>query len=1092
MAEVAIECRVRALYDFTSTDPSALNFYEGDVIEVLGKLDSGWWDGLCHGSRGWFPSNYVTLLSENDDIGANSDQITQNDDFEAGTEVHRGALALLDDGLPMPSPLEVLNAAQGGSTLSDHEEVDIPDYSSVTDGISHGLGTTSSRRMSESTLNDTNDNISSYAASSIQQTDDDDEFHNAAENFLSSMPDHQCSTTSSPCMSPRSDRGHPTHARHRSLSWANLDDNPTWATFRTTVSTLTMALRHSIQEEDRSEYLPQCDLLVDAIQSALFTSGMTDKDSVYFRASYSLKTTHRALLAALARMILSARLAASDFASDNATAKLEEDIQEVAIQAREFSRAAEELQVNIHKIDPSLLSTTTDFVLSEKVAATSPRNSITSNTSSRQSGRRPDKSHPTKELIEQGQVYVQDIQNSLSLLNDSVVVAIQENQSGHEGLDTNSSETSPIANIVARFRAVVEVVNAYKVTVDDVTLLEDSADLVGYRTAMQDLTNGIGHLFNAIQMFSVMQAADGTVAKFQHYRSVIEEASSKLLVILQRVHANSDPKEHPQDEKAAPNAAELSQTKSTLDDNFIESDIHGKASTTHLRSDSVSSIQRSINSAEVSILSRSTTSQSAISTEMPSPTSPSKNEKLKRFFAPNMFISQALSSDGTPAVPENVPWFLESEYNPAKSTDIVLLKDGSVRGGTLEALVEKLTSHNTLDSNFVTTFMLTFRSFCTNVDLLEHLKRRYTMKPPGSLTEEQLEIWIEKKLKLVRLRVSNVLKNWLESYYNEDTDQHILPDIQTFCTDTMRETMPAAAAQILKLVDKRQGHGEIALKKMVLNVNSPPPIPLLPRNLKRLRLLDIDVLELSRQLTILDSRLFNQIRPFECLSKAWSKDDSHLNAKHVKMAIRYCNQLTAWVSDSILSQSDIRKRVVILKHWIHVAERCRTLHNFNSCMAILAAFDSSSIGRLRRTWDLVGSKYMQSYQSLRKLMGANRNFTEYRDIIHSVNPPCIPFLGIYLQDFTFIEDGNKDMLKASSNLINFAKRAKVAEVIREIQRYQNVPYLLVPIPEVQAFIANHLTHSRDETALYNLSLELEPKEREEEKISRLLQESGFM
>lgn len=38
-------CKVKANYAFESNDPSSLHFKEGDIIEVLCKLPSGWWDG---------------------------------------------------------------------------------------------------------------------------------------------------------------------------------------------------------------------------------------------------------------------------------------------------------------------------------------------------------------------------------------------------------------------------------------------------------------------------------------------------------------------------------------------------------------------------------------------------------------------------------------------------------------------------------------------------------------------------------------------------------------------------------------------------------------------------------------------------------------------------------------------------------------------------------------------------------------------------------------------------------------------------------------------------------------------------------------
>jgi len=54
----------RALYDYQTDDPSSLSFRRDDIIEVLTQLESGWWDGLLGDERGWFPSNYVMVVSD--------------------------------------------------------------------------------------------------------------------------------------------------------------------------------------------------------------------------------------------------------------------------------------------------------------------------------------------------------------------------------------------------------------------------------------------------------------------------------------------------------------------------------------------------------------------------------------------------------------------------------------------------------------------------------------------------------------------------------------------------------------------------------------------------------------------------------------------------------------------------------------------------------------------------------------------------------------------------------------------------------------------------------------------------------------------
>lgn len=56
----------RAVYDYGAQDGSALSFKTGDIIEVLSMQDSGWWDGLLRGERGWFPSNYVEVVPDDE------------------------------------------------------------------------------------------------------------------------------------------------------------------------------------------------------------------------------------------------------------------------------------------------------------------------------------------------------------------------------------------------------------------------------------------------------------------------------------------------------------------------------------------------------------------------------------------------------------------------------------------------------------------------------------------------------------------------------------------------------------------------------------------------------------------------------------------------------------------------------------------------------------------------------------------------------------------------------------------------------------------------------------------------------------------
>lgn len=61
---------VRALYDYEADDRTSLSFRQGDIIQVITQLESGWWDGVIHGVRGWFPSNYCAVVHQPFDEGA--------------------------------------------------------------------------------------------------------------------------------------------------------------------------------------------------------------------------------------------------------------------------------------------------------------------------------------------------------------------------------------------------------------------------------------------------------------------------------------------------------------------------------------------------------------------------------------------------------------------------------------------------------------------------------------------------------------------------------------------------------------------------------------------------------------------------------------------------------------------------------------------------------------------------------------------------------------------------------------------------------------------------------------------------------------
>jgi son of sevenless-like protein len=97
----------------------------------------------------------------------------------------------------------------------------------------------------------------------------------------------------------------------------------------------------------------------------------------------------------------------------------------------------------------------------------------------------------------------------------------------------------------------------------------------------------------------------------------------------------------------------------------------------------------------------------------------------------------------TPApIVDTTPWYLKPTYNT----------DGGVRGGTLPALVERLTMHDQLDATFIDSFLMTYKSFTSTKELFQLLVERFRIEPPEGLTPQELEEWTDKKQKPARVR----------------------------------------------------------------------------------------------------------------------------------------------------------------------------------------------------------------------------------------------------------------------------------------------------------------------------------------------------
>ncbi|KAF9303287.1 hypothetical protein BGZ74_004053 [Mortierella antarctica] len=858
----------------------------------------------------------------------------------------------------------------------------------------------------------------------------------------------------------------------------------------------------------------------------LYASGTIDKDSSPIRLHPGLKVHHRQIMAALSRLVLSARMAGGVWPAEGAVAKMRADADDVADSVRLFIQTAQNAGVTVHDVDAKLILDpegpfeSRPRKLSRQLSNASSRPSL--DLAERGSGRRNNGSsgvlaqldYYSKSAIKAIAVLTLQINKAFEKASEQVHISDSRSSAMATSILNSAQSSQLVAQChqgISQIGSLLSLVSEfYTLVLSEHPAIKDHIFL-DVRVSKQSLYNNIAALVMSIQLATDPMAQLAVLEMTLEATATTEKCISDLASSAHALATEYDEAERMNRFRVKSDASSTlvastysgANSNADIDRFFRDHDSDNETETAkNLRQRAESHLSSFSSNSSNSIRSFSTNagsdytgrlsssrnaypSPSVFSTatimEEPAPGAPLngipektqgdiRGAKLKKM------LGEDVPTPKPAKVVEKTPWFLGHDYSPS---DISFNMEGHVKGGTLPALVERLTLHDGLDSNFVATFLLTYRSFATTGDFFTLLFRRFNIAPPQGLDAQELAKWTERKLIPIRLRVFNIIKSWLENYYLEDEveDRQILPRIKEFLdSGNMRESMSFAAVQLIRLVEKRET-SDNSLRKMVLNLTTQAPQPITPRNLKRIRFMDLDPLEFARQLTIMEANMYNKIKPVECLAKAWTSEDPEVAAKavNIKKIIETSNLYANWINEIVLSEKEVKKRALIIRHLITVAEKLRQMNNFSMLSTTTAAMALSPVHRLKRTWELIPSKVMNSLTTLQAVTSSKKNWGDYRSELHSANPPCVPFVGVYLTDLVMIQDGNPDNMKSDDNHINFYKRVSTAEVIREIQQYQSVPYCLTVVPEIQLFIRRGLDQAKNVSDLHAMSLELEPR-----------------
>ncbi|XP_064330612.1 SH3 domain-containing kinase-binding protein 1 isoform X1 [Phalacrocorax carbo] len=83
--------RCQVAFSYMPQNEDELELKVGDIIEVVGEVEEGWWEGILNGKTGMFPSNFIKELSDSDDVGiAQEEQVKPSLKDATGSESDGG------------------------------------------------------------------------------------------------------------------------------------------------------------------------------------------------------------------------------------------------------------------------------------------------------------------------------------------------------------------------------------------------------------------------------------------------------------------------------------------------------------------------------------------------------------------------------------------------------------------------------------------------------------------------------------------------------------------------------------------------------------------------------------------------------------------------------------------------------------------------------------------------------------------------------------------------------------------------------------------------------------------------------------------
>eukprot|EP01092_Planopodium_desertum_P015494 TRINITY_DN8241_c0_g1_i1.p1 TRINITY_DN8241_c0_g1~~TRINITY_DN8241_c0_g1_i1.p1 ORF type:complete len:121 (+),score=12.91 TRINITY_DN8241_c0_g1_i1:34-363(+) len=107
---------------------------------------------------------------------------------------------------------------------------------------------------------------------------------------------------------------------------------------------------------------------------------------------------------------------------------------------------------------------------------------------------------------------------------------------------------------------------------------------------------------------------------------------------------------------------------------------------------------------------------------------------------------------------------------------------------------------------------------------------------------------------------------------------------------------------------------------------------------------------------------------------------------------------------------------------------------------------------------------------MREITDPIKNHANYRAAIENSEVPAVPYVGIFLTDLVYIDEGNKDFI---GDKINFKKQELVFGVLKKMRVFQARGYDYVRLEPLARLLTHVPFHKAKEA--YEISLLIQPR-----------------